>query len=177
MNLFKELIDYLQFARMALWTIFASSFIGIAGFVKTGSLMYGLFIFLGGIVINLAGFLVIKRISDFSGSLYHSGSREKDHNAVIKGMYDTAEGLKLRGQYSQAEEAYLEILREYPKEMDARYLLALLYELNLYKPEQAVKEYSKLRLEIQEKKISYKYKDALDENIKQLEDFLKDGRN
>ncbi|MBI5188680.1 MAG: tetratricopeptide repeat protein [Nitrospirae bacterium] len=174
MKLFNELIDYLQFSRMVFWTIFASSFIGIAGFYKTGRFIYGLFIFFGGIAINFIGFLFIKMFAGFSGSMYHSGSRERDHDAVIKGMYNTAEGLKLRGQYSQAEEAYLEILSEYPKEMDARYLLALLYERNLDKPEQAIKEYRKLRREIREKKIAYKYKDALDENIKQLEDFLKE---
>ncbi len=159
---------------MALWTIYASSIIGIGGFVLTGSFMYGLFIFFGGIAINFIAFLGIKLFAGFSGSMYHSGSSERDHDAVIKGMYNTAEGLKLRGQYSQAEEAYLEILREYPKEMDARYLLALLYERNLDKPEQAIKEYRRLKREIREKRIDYKYKDALNENIKQLEEILKE---
>jgi tetratricopeptide (TPR) repeat protein len=173
MNIFKELIDYLQFSRMALLTTFASVAIGTAGFIASGSIIYGLFIFTGGIALNLVFFIAIKAFAGFSGSIYHSGSRERDHNAVIKGMYDTAEGLKLRGQYPQAEEAYLEILSEYPKEMDARFLLALLYERNLDKPEQALKEYKRLKQEITEKKIDYKYKDALNENIKQLKDILK----
>lgn len=136
---------------MALLTAYASIAIGVAGFIVTGSIVYGLFIFIGGIALNLASFIVIKMFAGFSGSLYHSGSTDKDHNAIIKGMYNTAEGLKLRGQYSQAEEAYLEILMEYPEEMDARYLLALLYDLKLNKPEDAIKEYRKLKRAIQEK--------------------------
>lgn len=176
MKIFNELIDYLQFSRMVLWTVFASSFIGLAGFAKTGNFIYGLFIFFGGILVNFIAFLFIKMFAGFSGSLYHSGSTDKDNNAIIKGMYNTAEGLKLRGQYLQAEEAYLEILTEYPKEMDARYLLASLYERNLDKPEQAIKEYRKLKREIQENKVDYRYKDALNENIKELEKLLKESK-
>lgn len=109
-----------------------------------------------------------------SAGFLHRGSREKDHEAIIKGMYSKANGLKLTGQYLEATKVYQDLLAEYPEELDVRFFLAQSYDRHLNEPEKALKEYIALNHKLMEKKIDYKFKGALRQNIKELKQEMED---
>ena len=128
-----------------------------------------------GTFISIILFLYTRKAISGAGSLYHGGSNEKDHRAVIKGMYNLANGYRGAGEFKKAENAFYQILVDYPDELDAMYYLAQLYDQKFDNPEKALAQYRKLKRKILELKTDYKYEDALEERISELKVYL--GQN
>jgi len=127
-------------------------------------------------VLAMAGFAAIQGFSGAVGGLYHSGSHQLNHAALTKGMYNLAAGYVKSGQFAQARDKYLEILETYPEELDARYLLANLWDQHFGLQEEALKEFMRLRRMIKEKNVDYKYQRALEERIEELQKFLEEEK-
>lgn len=128
-----------------------------------------------GTILSISFFLYSRKVISGIGSLYHSGSNEKDHRAVLKGMYNLANGQRGAGKFEMAERSFQQILVDYPDELDAMYYLAKLYDLKFDNPEKALGEYRRLKRKIEELKVDYKYEEALNERINELKDYL--GQN
>ena len=128
-----------------------------------------------GTILSSTIFLYTRKAISGAGSLYHGGSNEKDHRAVIKGMYNLANGYRGAGEFKKAENAFYQILVDYPDELDAMYYLAQLYDQKFDNPEKALAQYRKLKRKILELNTDYKYKDALEERISELKVYL--GQN
>ncbi|MFQ5432362.1 MAG: hypothetical protein ACE5EN_07655 [Nitrospinota bacterium] len=67
---------------------------------------------------------------------------------------------------------FLQILVDYPDELDAMYHLAQLYDLKFDSPEKALGEYRRLKRKVNEHDKDYQYKDALEERINELKEHL-----
>ena len=161
--LFESKRDLYAFLLPMLATLFVSAWF-------TGATKW--YVFGIGTIISITIFLYSRSAISFAGSLYHGGSNEKDHRAVIKGMYNLANGQRGVGNFKEAEKSFKQILVDYPDELDAMYYLAKLYDLKLDDPRRALAEYRKLEKKILELKVDYKYEDALNDRINELKVYL-----
>jgi len=173
--LFEDQADALRLARI----ILIASPIGILGAITSiakGLWLYAILSLVGFPTLAVVGFAATQSVAGAIGGLYHSGSREMNHAAIIKGMYSLAAGYSKTGQFSMARDKYFELINTYPDELDARYLLANLLEQHYGLPEEALAEFIKLSRMIREKGIDYKYKHALENRIKELRLTLEEER-
>ena len=161
-KVFEDSTELYQFLKIYFYVLAAALIISIFG----GFYAF-LFISGFGLIISILAFLGIKIFSTAAGSLY-SGSKEKDHKSILRGMYGKAEGQVLSAQFSQAEKVYKELLKEYPKELDAHYYLGRLYLRQFNDKKKSLEEFSRLKQKIKEQSVDYDYKDAVEENIKNL---------
>ena len=134
-----------------------------------------LYVFGFGTVVSIVFVKGMGKAASAAGSLYHGGSNQKDHIAVIKGMYNLANGQRGSGKFEEAEKSFQQILVDYPEELDAMYYLAKLYDLKFDNPEKALGEYRRLKRKIAELNVDYKYEEALNDRINELKDYL--GQN
>ena len=147
---------------------------GIGLFVFFGSLVLerheyiGFAVFMLSPVFTLAFLALIKGASSLAGGLYHSGSTELNHPAIVKGMYGLAAGYVKTGQFGKAREKYMDILQTYPDELDARYLLANLLDRHFGLYEAAREEYIALRRAVRKRGVDYPYLAAMEERIAAL---------
>lgn len=106
------------------------------------------------------------------GSLYGGNRRNKDHKAILKGMYQQATGLRANDQNVQAEKVYRQILADYPEELDARYLLAELLYVKFDKPKPALRLIKELQKKVKEKDGPYQYSAAMNDLSLEIQDYL-----
>ena len=155
---------------------------GIGLFVLIGSLVLerheyiGLAIFLLSPVFALAALALMKGASSMAGGLYHSGSTEPNHPAIVKGMYGLAAGYVKTGQFGKARDKYLEILQTYPDELDARYLLANLLDQHFGLYEAARDEYIGLRRAVLKRNVNYPYLKGMEARIAELTARIKEEK-
>jgi len=115
----------------------------------------------------------LKGAGNMAGSLFMgSSSTEKDNKAILKGMYDQANGFKLAGQYDLAEKVYRQITKEYPQETEAPYILANLLWIEMEKPKEAFRILQNLEKKIRLEKISFKYRTTLKQHLNDLKNEL-----
>ncbi|MDH5509442.1 MAG: hypothetical protein OEZ32_03710 [Nitrospinota bacterium] len=171
--LFDDPSDVIRLARIIAIAL-PIAFIGAITSILKGMWMYALISLLGVPALAVAGFAFVQGFAGTMGGLYHSGSRQMNHQAITKSMYSLAGGYTRAGQFAMARDKYMEIIETYPEELDAHYLLANLLDEHFGLPEEALKLFSGLRRKIREKNIDYKYKVALAERITELEKYLKE---
>lgn len=166
-GLFEGQTELLNFLTITAYVLYASIFIGFWGGFKAF-----LFISILGFSLNIVFFILINKFSNIAGGLFFHSSREKDHKAIIKGMYSKANGLKLTGRYEKSVEAYQKILTNYPEELDAYFFMGQTYYPHINNPTKALKEFNTLDRKLKNKKINYKFKEALKQNIKGLKQVM-----
>jgi len=167
---FEDRNDVYRFLNPWFRVLFLAMVIGLLYGLKAFYFILGL-----GTFLTFVFFIYLTLFSSTAGSLYHSGSNKKDDTAVIKGMYNLANGYRGAGEFEKAEKAFKQVLADYPEELDAMYYLAQLYDLKFDNPEKALGEYRRLKRKVNEHNKDYRYKDALEERINELEEYL--GQN
>jgi TolA-binding protein len=116
---------------------------------------------------------LLKGAGNAAGSLFlGSASAKKDDKAILKGMYDQANGFKLAGQFTLAEKVYRQITKEYPQETEAPYILANLLWIEMEKPKEAFRILRNLEKKIRLEKISFKYRTTLKQYLNDLKEEL-----
>jgi len=141
------------------------------GASDTIQLFLGLFVV--GTIIALIVNHLLKGAGNVAGSLFFgSASTTKDDKAILKGMYDQANGFKLAGQFALAEKVYRQITKEYPQETEAPFILANLLWMEMDKSKEAFKILKTLEKKIRLEKISFKYRAALKQHINDLKEEL-----
>lgn len=124
------------------------------------------------LVVILPMLFIIRKGGKLAFKIFHGkGSGETDHNAVKAGMYNLARGYLRTSEHIKAEGKYLEILKQYPNEMDVHYYLGMLYAEAFNKPEKALIHFRKLNRKIKNSGSEYQYQDAVRGKI---EDLVKD---
>ncbi|MCH8156929.1 MAG: hypothetical protein IID18_04110 [Nitrospinae bacterium] len=105
------------------------------------------------------------------------GKSSKKNDANLKKKYDKAHQLGWEENFQMAQNVLNEILKDYPKELDARFYLAGILWRKLNEPEEALEEYKKLEREVARQAVDYRYEDELKQNMEQLteEIFQKSG--
>lgn len=124
-----------------------------------------------GVVVALVIHLFMKGSANVAGGLF-LGSKRKDDKAIIRGMYQQANGLKLSANFAQAETVYRQILADYPDQLEAHYLLAQMLWLETDRSKEALKMFQALQKKIQQKNLSFKYKQALKDSIQEIREEL-----
>jgi len=164
---FEDRSDVYRFLNPIFRVLFVAMVLGLFMGLKVFFYILGL-----GAALTVLFFIYLKIFAAGTGFLYHGGSSGKDHKAVIKGMYNLANGYRGAGEFEKAENAFHQILVDYPEELDARYYLAQLYDLKFDNPEKALAEYRRLKRKILELNTDYRYEDALEERINELKEHL-----
>ena len=168
--LFDDRVDVYHFLNPMVRVFALAGILGLFLGLKAFLYIMGL-----GTFISIILFIYRKMFISTVTSLYRGGSNHKDHTAVLKGMYNLANGYRGAGEFKKAENAFHQILVDYPDELDAMYYLAQLYDQKFDNPEKALAQYRKLKRKILELKADYKYEDALEERISELKVYL--GQN
>lgn len=158
-------MDRLRFGRLLLWAVFP------------GAMFWALFgpeiavpYLLIAIPLALVGHLLIGAVGERLGGIFHPrADGVTDDRAVIKGMYALAMGEIGVSKYREAEKIYLQIIKEYPSEVDAHVFLGKLYEERMGTDQKAAKQYGKAnRLLSQLKLEDYKYAGFLKKRLAEL---------
>ncbi len=152
-------------------SLFAAAKIGIG---KAILLFLGLSVV--GVIVAFTLNHLLKGAGNVAGSLF-LGSHEKNDQAIVKGLYGQANGLKMTAKNSEAEKIYRQIIEEYPREIEATYLLAHLLWIEMDRSQEALKLLRALDKKIRLEKISFKYRAALNRDIKELSDRQAAGGN
>jgi len=157
-------MEYLRYGQLYAWVIFpAAVFLPLFGFRMIA--IYLIF----AIPLAIIGQFWIAKSGKLSGGLFHpSANGVKDDKAIIAGMYNLARGHLQTSEHLKAEKEYLEILKEYPDEMDAHYYLGTLYGEKFNKPEKALMHFKRLNRKIIDGGVDYQYHDSVREKIKDL---------
>lgn len=179
-QLFEDETDFYQFLKpMSFFFFISSPFLGlILYFMGIFAALAALFI------VGVAAFpfaylaqMFVRSAGSAGASILYRRFHTKNHRAIIKGKYKSINGLEGTGKLKEAIAEYKSFITEYPKELNARFCLARLYDEKMDDPERGLIEYKKLARVIKEKKVDYKYKETLEERIKELKEYLKDKKS
>ncbi len=173
----KDQQDSYHFTRLLVIILGACLLISVVAAAKIG-IGKAILLFLGlsvvGVIVAFILNQLLKGAGNVAGGLF-LGSKKKDDKAILKGMYQQANGLKLSAQYSQAEKIYRQIIDEYPQETEAPFILANLLWIEMDRSKEAMKMLLALEKKIRLEKLPFKYRKALKQKIADLSSELASG--
>lgn len=114
-------------------------------------------------------------IAKFMGDGLFLSSSHQSEAEKLKDLYRRAHGYRTANRFEASEKLYIEIMQEFPEELNASFYLGDLLWKEMEQPKKALRKFAELEKRIKQDSLKFEFRSALKRNIKNIKEELKES--
>lgn len=114
-------------------------------------------------------------IAKFAGDGLFLSSSHQNEEEILKGLYKRAHGFRTANRFEASEKLYIQIMQDFPKELNALFYLADLLWREMDESKKALRKFAELEKRIKQDSLKFEFRLALKRNIGNIKEELKES--